>query len=179
MRIMTGIMTAFLVAQESKCPSYKVGAVIEHNGSIISMGVNGTASGTINPDEMAIKNSWGKYNKNGKIGLLVDKKQLYSIWATDHVIHAEQNAILFAAKNGRSINNSTMYCTMSPCTQCAKLIAQSGIKTLVYCEEYGRSNESWKSFLDEAGVKVIHIPKESMNLLNFENIITKIDRIDD
>lgn len=176
MKILTGIQTAFLVAQESKCPSYKVGAVIEHNGSIISMGVNGTASGTINPDEKSIEMNWAKY-VDDELNLFDDTKREYSEWASDYVIHAEQNAMLFAAKNGRAINNATMYCTMSPCTQCAKLIAQSGIKTLVYVEEYGRSGDLWKEYLDDAGVKVIHISEEQLKFLNIPSIKTKVKRV--
>jgi dCMP deaminase len=51
-------------------------------------------------------------------------------------LHAESNAILKAAKSGVSTDNSTLYITLSPCIDCAKLILQSGIKRVVYSEEY-------------------------------------------
>ncbi|ALY07222.1 putative deoxycytidylate deaminase [Vibrio phage vB_VmeM-32] len=175
MKILTGIQTAFLVSQESKCVSYKVGAVIELNDSIISMGVNGTASGTINPDEYAISRGWAIYDK-GVVGLFEEHSHEYSKWANERILHAEQNAILFAAKNGRAINNATMYVTMSPCSQCAKLIAQSGIKTLVYVHEYTGSQDDWKKYLSDAGVNVIHVSDDKLKLLNINNIVTKVPR---
>jgi dCMP deaminase len=53
-----------------------------------------------------------------------------------HVIHAEVNCILKAAKNGSSVNGSTLYLTLSPCLDCSKLILQSGVKRVVYLTAY-------------------------------------------
>jgi dCMP deaminase len=53
-----------------------------------------------------------------------------------HVIHAECNAILKAAKTGNSVDSSTLYLTLSPCLDCSKLILQSGIKKVVYLNVY-------------------------------------------
>lgn len=52
------------------------------------------------------------------------------------VIHAELNAILHAARQGVSIKDSTIYITLSPCSACSAMIAQAGIKRVVYKEEY-------------------------------------------
>jgi dCMP deaminase len=52
------------------------------------------------------------------------------------VVHAESNAILKAAKNGTPVNDATLYLTMSPCIDCSKLILQSGIKRVVYLNDY-------------------------------------------
>jgi dCMP deaminase len=53
-----------------------------------------------------------------------------------HVIHAEVNAVLKAAKTGNSVDGSTLYLTLSPCLDCSKLILQSGIKRVVYLNAY-------------------------------------------
>ena len=63
--------------------------------------------------------------------MLKEHRAAHSAWSKVNEIHAELNAILFAARNGSSIDGATMYVTLSPCPDCAKAIAQSGIKKLV------------------------------------------------
>ena len=70
-------------------------------------------------------------------------------------IHAEANAIIFAAKTGVSVNGCTLYCSMGPCTNCAKLIVNAGITEVKYKEEY---RENWGiKFLEKHGVKVTKV----------------------
>jgi dCMP deaminase len=95
----------------SHCVRSKVGAVLVKDGNIISFGYNGTPSGMDNCCER-------------------DDVTL------PHVIHAEVNAILKAAKTGNSVDGSTLYLTLSPCLDCSKLILQSGIKKVVYLNRY-------------------------------------------
>ena len=95
----------------SHCVQSKVGAVLVKDGNIISFGYNGTPSGMDNCCE------------DNDITL-------------PHVIHAEVNAILKAAKTGNSVDGSTLYLTLSPCLDCSKLILQSGIKRVVYLNQY-------------------------------------------
>jgi dCMP deaminase len=95
----------------SHCQRAKVGAVIVKDGNIVSFGYNGTPSSMDNCCE----------DGNTTIS---------------EVIHAEMNAILKAAKSGYSVNGSTLYLTLSPCKECSKLILQSGIKRVLYLEEY-------------------------------------------
>lgn len=99
------------VATLSHCVRSKVGAVLVKDGNIISFGFNGTPSGMDNCCE------------ENNVTL-------------PQVIHAEVNAILKAAKTGNSVDGSTLYLTLSPCMNCAKLILQSGIKRVVYLEAY-------------------------------------------
>jgi dCMP deaminase len=99
------------VATLSHCVRFKVGAVLVKDDNIISFGYNGTPAGMDNCCER-------------------DNVTL------PHVIHAECNAILKAAKNGNSVNDSTIYLTLSPCLDCSKLILQSGIKRVVYLTAY-------------------------------------------
>lgn len=112
----------------SFCNRKKVGAIIVKDNMIISDGFNGTPSKFDNECE----------DCNG------DTK-----W---EVLHAEANAILKCSKNGISSNNSTLYLTHSPCKDCSKLIYQSGIKRIVYLEEY-RDN-SGLSFLEKNGILI-------------------------
>jgi dCMP deaminase len=95
----------------SHCVRSKVGAVLVKDGNIISFGYNGAPSGMDNSCEK-------------------DDVTL------PHIIHAEVNAILKAAKTGNSVDGSTLYLTLSPCLDCSKLILQSGIKRVVYLNEY-------------------------------------------
>jgi dCMP deaminase len=95
----------------SHCVRSKVGAVLVKDGNIISFGYNGTPSG--------MDNSCEEDNIT-----------------FPHVIHAECNAILKAAKTGNSVDGSTLYLTLSPCLDCSKLILQSAIKRVVYLNEY-------------------------------------------
>lgn len=99
-------------AKNSYCRRRKVGALIVKDRMIISDGYNGTPSGFENICE----------DENG-----VTKP---------YVLHAEANAITKVAKSGNSSEGATLYVTASPCIECAKLIIQSGIKRLVYRDEY-------------------------------------------
>ena len=75
---------------------------------------------------------------------------IITLETNEFTVHAEQNIITFCAKNGIPTNGTTLYVTTSPCKQCAKLIAQSGIKSVVYDEEY--KDKSGIDFLKEVGV---------------------------
>lgn len=86
-----------------------------------------------------------------------------------YVLHAEANAITKLAKSNNSScsalpNNqtegSTLYITMSPCLDCAKLIIQSGIKRVVYKNEYWNDKKSGIDLLRKAGIEVVHYKEE-------------------
>lgn len=99
-------------AEMSYANKKKVGAVIVKENSIISDGYNGTPIGYDNSCE----------DTSGK-----------THW---YVMHAEANAITKLAKHNNNCDGATLYVTLSPCRECAKLIIQSGIKKVVYCEKY-------------------------------------------
>lgn len=99
------------ISSLSHCNRSKVGAILVKSGNLISFGYNGTPSGMNNACE------------ENDITL-------------PHVIHAEINVILKAAKTGNSVDGSTLYLTLSPCIDCSKVILQSGIKRVVYLTEY-------------------------------------------
>jgi dCMP deaminase len=106
----------------SYCIRAKVGSILVKDGNVISMGYNGTPSGMLNYCEIL--------NEDG------------SLTTKSDVLHAESNAILKAARMGVSTDGTTMYCTLSPCKDCAKLILQSGVKRVVYLDKFPRDNGS-------------------------------------
>jgi len=98
------------------------------------------------------------------LAIFEGNKQIYSgfskkLITNPNVIHAEMNALMFAAKQGISTNGATMYVTHSPCINCAKHIIQAGIKRVVYSEEY-RENDGIELLKKMISVK--KIPKEKL-----------------
>ncbi|URG13178.1 dCMP deaminase [Escherichia phage vB_EcoM_CE1] len=187
MKASTVLQIAYLVSQESKCCSWKVGAVIEKNGRIISTGYNGSPAGGVNCCDYAAEQGWllnkpkhtiiqghkpefVSFDLTDRFVLAKEHRSAHSEWSSKNEIHAELNAILFAARNGSSIEGATMYVTLSPCPDCAKAIAQSGIKKLVYCETYDKNKPGWDDILRNAGIEVFNVPKKNLNKLNWENI---------
>jgi dCMP deaminase len=127
------IETAIRLGQESKCVSKKVGAIIARDGRIISTGYNGTVSGYHNCNDIFD-------------GETFDKDEHHK-WSKLYEIHAEQNALMMAAKHGIAVNNCVMYTSLQPCNDCLKLIAASGITHVVFYESYDKSDYS-KEVLD-------------------------------
>lgn len=112
----------------SYCQRKQVGAIIVRDRMIISDGYNGTPSGFEN---------------------CCEEEDGLTKW---YVLHAEANAILKVARSTQSCEGATLYITLSPCKDCSKLIHQSGIKRVVYHEEY--KDCSGIDFLRKAGVEV-------------------------
>lgn len=75
-----------------------------------------------------------------------------------YAVHAEQNAIIQAAKLGVSIDGATLYCTHQPCSLCAKMIINAGIKRVIFQEGY--PDKFTLEIFEEAGVKLEHYVKE-------------------
>lgn len=104
------------LARKSHCVKMQVGAVLTKDTRIISLGYNGPPAGTHNCDQ-----EWPE------TGCPRDSKGGCSL-----AIHAEQNAILYAAKNNVSVEGATLYVTLSPCLACAKVVFTSGIKKVIF-----------------------------------------------
>jgi|TARA_Y100000748_G_scaffold303470_1_gene308702 dCMP deaminase len=118
-------------AKLSHCKRRQVGALIVKDKMIISDGYNGTPTGFEN---------------------CCEDDEGYTKW---YVLHAEANAILKVASSTQSTRGSTLYVTLSPCTDCSKLIFQSGIVRVVYITEY--KDRTGLDFLVKSGVKVEQI----------------------
>jgi dCMP deaminase len=126
---------ALIWAQNSYCIRRQVGALIVKEKMIISDGYNGTPSGFENICE--------------------DEDNV----TKPYVLHAEANAITKVAKSHNSSENSTLYVTTSPCMECAKLIIQSGIKRVVYCNRYHKTDGL--DLLKRAGIEIVYIDQEN------------------
>lgn len=177
MKASTYLQIAYLIAQESKCCSWKVGAVIEKDGRIISTGYNGSPAGGTNCCDHASEQGWTKFAPQPRtLGVMTvltkEHRPAHSEWSAKNEIHAELNAILFAARKGSSIEGATLYCTASPCPDCTKAISQSGIKKVVYAELYDRSPTNWADILTQAGIEVIEYSRNNLRSLNWEQIRT-------
>ncbi|MEJ5169302.1 MAG: deaminase [Arcobacteraceae bacterium] len=130
------------IASASKCVSKQVGAVIVKDGRILSTGYNGTPAGYKNCCD-----HWdGQYTSE------------HHNWSKTYEIHAEMNAIIWAARKGISIEGATIYVTLEPCADCSKNIIQSGIKRIVYEKYYEHNNSPIISqFLKDNGVIIEQI----------------------
>lgn len=125
-------------AKNANCVKGKVGAVIVLNEEILGKGNNSVPNGCIPCTEDTCLRK--------KHSLKSGERQEIC-----RVVHAEQNAILNALKNGYDLSDSTIYVTKSPCMICAKLIINVGIKSVIYANKYP-DEEAFK-ILKEAGVK--------------------------
>lgn len=132
-------------ATKSKDPNTKVGSCLVNEKRLLSIGYNGAPREF--PDEIVPKDS--------DSSVLVENKNSY-------MIHSELNAILNYGGSLQDLQGSTLYVTVSPCHECAKIIIQVGIKRVVYLEEYHRSktNEMAKMLFRIAGIKYEKLGEE-------------------
>lgn len=135
---------ATVVGTRSTCHRHNVGAVLVRDKQILSTGYNGAAAGVKDCLEL---------------GCLRDELKIPS--GTRHeicrAVHAEQNAIIQAALHGVSTQDSTLYCTHSPCNLCAKIMVNAGVKRVVCIEYY--PDDSWQALFKEAGVTLDVLPE--------------------
>lgn len=143
-----------VVAQRSTCLRSQVGALIVRDGRIISMGYNGPVSGMP---------ACSKPDSSQQVLIIAEVLEPTGTACMGpgctRSLHAETNAIAFAARAGVSVEGCTMYCSMSPCINCAKVIVNSGIKELKYLEEY--RDTSGLELLRKAGITVEQVRGEN------------------
>ena len=166
------MITALQFAQLSNCRRLKVGAVITINNRIYGTGYNGTPAGISNCSEI---------NKDLLLDdpdsiVRIEHGRRHHLFSSQFEIHAEMNAILDMAKRGLSPEGATLYTNIAPCKECAKLVITSGIKRVVYLEEYDRdkviSNLDNKT-LEDVKYQDLNGP-QIMKLLNSDIIIEQI-----
>lgn len=123
--------TAYIFAECSTAKRLQVGCIAVKENKIISIGYNGTPSGFDNCCE----------DENGR--------------TKPEVIHAESNMLMKLARHGGGAQDCIVFCTHSPCIECAKLMYAAGVKMLYYAEMY--RSEAGILFLQSAGVDVKQI----------------------
>lgn len=127
------IKMAILVSERATCLRRRTGAVFVINGRPIVTGYNGVAEGMPHCDSYDPTIGCYRGHENTPSGSLAGHEICKAI-------HAEQNAILQAARMGISIYGSILYCTNEPCTHCTKLIMNLGVHEVYYFEEYNDPN---------------------------------------
>ncbi len=132
---------AHLLAQRSTCNRAQVGAVIVRDHRIISTGYGGSPSGAPHCIDVGCD--------IGEDG------------GCTRTVHAEVNAIAFAAKHGIMIEGATLYTTLAPCFNCAKIIVNSGIKKVYFKEAYRDPRGS--ELLSHCGVSISWFKDEDLD----------------
>jgi len=136
------LQIAILVGSRGTCNRGRAGCVITRNKRIVTTGYVGSPIGLKHCDELGHE-MHAVTHEDGEV--------------TRHCIrtaHAEQNAIAQAARFGLSIDGGTLYCKMTPCYICAKIIINSGIKRVVCVQDYHAAGRSKEIF---AGAKVEYV----------------------
>lgn len=136
---------AEIVGSRSTCTRHKLGAVLVRDKRILATGYNGAPKGMRHCLD---------------IGCLRDKLKIPS--GTRHeicrAVHAEQNSVIQAAVHGVSTEGSDIYITHSPCSVCAKILINAGVKRIYY--KTGYPDEFSKELLSEAGVELVGVENE-------------------
>jgi dCMP deaminase len=136
-----------MVASRGSCNRGRTGCVITRDRRIVSTGYVGSPVGTPHCDEVGHEMHMVTH---------ADGSQ------TNHCIrtaHAEQNAICEAARMGIALEGGTLYCKMSPCYTCAKMIINAGIKRVVCAQDYQAGARS-KEIFQEAGIEYVLLSEE-------------------
>jgi dCMP deaminase len=135
------------VATRATCDRGHAGCVITKNNHILATGYVGSAIGDDHCDE-AGHQMQKRFNADGSV--------------SEHcvrTIHAEQNAICQAAMHGVSTLGGTLYCRMTPCPVCAKMLINCGIIRVVCQRKYQRGEESIALF-KKCGIEIVHLVDE-------------------
>ncbi|PNU19552.1 cytidine deaminase [Geothermobacter hydrogeniphilus] len=129
---------ATLVASRSTCLRRQVGAVMVKGKNILATGYNGTPSGITHCSVTGCLREQLKVPSGERHELC-------------RGLHAEQNAIIQAARHGINIDGATLYCTHSPCIICSKMLINAGIRQIVY--QVGYPDQLSLDMLSEAGIR--------------------------
>lgn len=133
-----------LVASRSTCMRRQVGAILVKEKNILATGYNGVPSGITHCDVT---------------GCLRDKLKVPSGERHElcRGLHAEQNAIIQAARHGINIDGAILYCTDSPCIICSKMLINAGVGGIVF--KRGYPDQLSLQMLDEAGIEYLQFPQ--------------------
>lgn len=136
------------VARRSTCLRRHLGAILVKDKRILATGYNGAPTGLPHCDE---------------VGCLREQQNVPSGQRHElcRGLHAEMNALLQAATYGIEARGSTLYCTAQPCSLCAKMLINAGIRRIVICDDY--PDELSLKLFAEAGIAVerLECPEES------------------
>ncbi len=141
---------AHVVKTRANCASRKIGSLLVRDKQIISTGYNGTPRGIKNCDEGGCERCMARVRGEIKSGEGLKNCAC---------CHAEENAIIQAALHGIRTEGATLFTTFTPCTQCAKMIINAGVKKVVAEEDY--PDDLGTTLLNGAGITLIKITLEN------------------
>lgn len=144
------MMMAEVAAMRGNCIKRRVGAVIVLDKQILSTGYNGTPKGIRNCCEGGCPRGAGVADSGAALSECLG-------------VHAEENAIIQAAAHGVAIRGGVLYCTLCPCSYCAKSIINAGIKEVVYRETYAMDDVTRKLF-EEVGIHFRNIVQPAVSV---------------
>ena len=161
---------ADLTSKLSYAKRLQVGAVIVRDTKILGTGYNGTpsgwdnncenkvwdttAGGWLSPEEIEQQYPYEEYHPEA------EQNVRYGLKTKPEVLHAESNALAKVARSTESSENAIMFCTHAPCIDCAKLIYQSGIKSVYYRDHY--RNDDGLDFLKRGEINVHRYSKNGL-----------------
>jgi len=131
------------VATRSTCTRRHIGAVVVRDKRVLATGYNNVPTG--------IEHCTTRGCLRDELGIPSGERHELC-----RGIHAEQNAVVQAAKYGTSIDGATMYTTTQPCILCGKIMVNAGIKEIVFAGQY--PDELSRSMLEEAGMTLRQVP---------------------
>lgn len=134
---------AKLAGRRSSCLRRQVGAVIVKNQMVLTTGYNGAPRGLPHAAEVGCLRD--------RLGVASGEKHELC-----RGLHAEQNAIIQAARHGICIEGAELYCTTHPCSICMKMIINAGLVRVFYLEDYADAIS--KQIIQESGFDVIQVP---------------------
>lgn len=138
------------IAKFSKCRAKQVGCIIVKDRRIISSGCNGTPTGAVNCCEIFDPT---KMNNT-------EYRMKHHDFSQAMECHAEQNAILMAARHGKAIDGCTFYVSLKPCEQCLKMIASLNVKNIYYNKEYDmfkQYSQQVQLMIQELGINIVKV----------------------
>lgn len=138
------------IAKFSKCQSKQVGCIIVKDGRIISSGCNGTPSGAVNCSDLFNSEHMNE----------TEYREKHHKFSESMECHAEENAILMAAKFGNSIDGSVFYVSLKPCERCLKMIANLNVKYIYYYKDYDKFisySDEVNEMIEKLGIHLIKI----------------------
>lgn len=138
-----------LVATRSSCLRRQVGALLVKDRNILATGYNGVPSGITHCETTGCLRERLKVPSGERHELC-------------RGLHAEQNAIIQAARHGVNISGATLYCTTMPCIICTKMIINAGITKVVYGEGY--ADELAREMIAESGIAITRFAPEDQEL---------------
>ena len=137
--------TASVQAQRSTCERAQVGVVIARDGRILATGYNGAASGLPHCDHSADGVTVYSPGRRSDDGIPKDP-------GCKIAVHAEANAIAYAARHGVALLGSTLYTTYSPCLACAQIVINAGVIQVIALKKY--RVEDGSNLIRDAGLSM-------------------------